>query len=152
MIRSILFTTLAILIGIPALLIVAISLGILNLDPRHGNRRFNPPSIDIARSQHLLVVEPTIETPKVQWRDENYRIHQVWIDQLVDEDIFFQRSIAGHRLKVQMDHFSTGGHLVCNRSIEFRSALLLNDNTALWFAEVTEPFPRSVSCKIKANH
>lgn len=157
--RPTILTALAFLVGLPALLLGAIQLGVINIDPRQGNRRLNPSTINIARSQKLLVAEPSILTPTMTWQGKKYPIPQVWLEQVVDEDIFFRRTIIGHQLKVQVEnirdfpwkHPWENARMLCNQTIEFRAALELDDQTALWFANVTEPLPRSVSCEIKAD-
>jgi hypothetical protein len=157
--RLTILTALAFLVGLPALLLGAIQLGMINIDPRQGNRRLNPSTIDIARSQKLLVAQPSILTPMMTWQGKKYPIRQVWLEQVVDEDMFFQRTIIGHQIKVQVENIRVfpwepsweNARMVCNQTIEFRTALKLDDQTVLWFANVTEPLPRSVSCEIKAN-
>ena len=159
MMRSLILTTLVIFLGLPTCLMIAVQFGMINLDPRHGNRRLNPGSIDLAQSQGVLVAQPTISTTAMQWQKIKYPISQIWIDQLVDEDIFFRRTVAGYRLKIRVENFNTrmrnpsweSAQMVCNKTIFFQSYLSLNDRTALWFADVTEPLPRSVSCEIRAS-
>ena len=158
--RSIILTALALLVGLPVLMLGSSQLGVINIDPSRGNRRINPSTIDIARSQKLIVSQPSILTPTMTWKGKKYPISQVWIEQIVDEDIFYRRTIIGYQLKVQVESYSwkigqdrpwEDARMICNQTIEFRSLLELDDKTALWFSKVTEPLPRSVSCAIRTN-
>ncbi len=159
MVKRVIWIILATLIGWPVCLFAAVQFGIINLDPRHGSRRFNPPSIEIARSQRLLVSQPILSTPVMQWKGVKYSISQVWIDHLVDEDVFFRRSVSGHRLKIQVENFDTrigvssfgNTHMVCNQTIEFRSTLQEAYKTTVWVADVSKPLPASLSCEIRAS-
>jgi hypothetical protein len=74
-------------------------------------------------------------------------------------DTGFEGFLTLPRLKVQVENFDTGkgvgpwenAQVVCNQNIDFRSALFVDDETAVWFADVIEPLPASLSCEIRAS-